>query len=156
MTFYGWAMSKQLPTSGFEWMTDDELTDWKHLSCILEVDLDYPEHLPNLHNDYTLAAERVRMGNLEKLIPNLNNKTNYVVHYENLKLYECLDLKITKIHRGIKFEESAWLEEYINLNTKLRIEATQSGNNFEIDFLKLMNNSVFGKTLENIRNRLVC
>ena len=65
------------------------------------------------------------MKNVEKLIHNLNNKTNYVVHYENLKLYESLDLKITKIHRGIKFEESAWLEEYINLNTKLRIEAKQ-------------------------------
>ena len=77
------------------------------------------------------------------------------MHYENLKLYENLGLKIAKIHRGIKFEEeeSAWLEEYINLNTKLRIEAKQSGNNF-VDFFKLMNNSVFSKTLENIRNRV--
>ena len=74
------------------------------------------------------------MGNVEKLIPNLNNKTNCVVHYENLKLYESLGLKIAKIHTGIKFEESAWLEEYINLNTKLRIDAKQSGNNFEVDF----------------------
>ena len=56
------------------------------------------------------------------------------MHYENLKLYESLGLKITKIHRGIKFEEIAWLEEYINLNTKLRIDAKKSGNNFEVDF----------------------
>ena len=76
------------------------------------------------------------------------------MHYENLKLYESLDLQITKMNRSIKFEESAWLKEYINLNTKLRIEAKQSGNNFEIDFFKLMNNSLFGKTLENIRNRV--
>ena len=76
------------------------------------------------------------------------------MHYENLKLYESLGLKITKIHRGIKFEESAWLEEYINQNTKLRIEVKQSGNNFEVDFFKLMINSDFGKTLENIRNRV--
>ena len=131
---YGWAMSKQLPTSGFEWMTADELHDRKHLSCFLEVDIEYPEDLPDRHNDYPLASERVKIGNIEKLIPNLNNKTNYVVHYENSKLDESLGLKITKIRKGIKFEESAWLKEYINLNTKLRIEAKQSGNNFEVDF----------------------
>ena len=60
-------------------MTDYELDDWKHLSCILEVDLEYQE---NLHNDYPLAPECAKIGNVEKLIPNLNNKTNYVVHYE--------------------------------------------------------------------------
>ena len=77
-------MSKQLPTSGFGWMTDNELNDWKHLSCFLEVDLEYPEDLHNLHNDYPLAQERVKIEKVEKLIPNRNNKTNYVVHYENL------------------------------------------------------------------------
>ena len=61
-------------------MTDDELDDWKHLSCILEVYLDYPEDLHSIHNDYLLAHERVKIGNVEKLIPNLNSKTNYVVH----------------------------------------------------------------------------
>ena len=83
--FYGWAMTKQLPTSGFKWMTDNQLDDWKHLSCFLEVDLEYPEDLHNLHNDYPLAPERIKIGNAEKLISNLNNKTDYVVHYENLK-----------------------------------------------------------------------
>ena len=85
-------------------MTDDELDDWKHLSCFLEVDLEYPEDLDDLHNDYPLASERVKIGNIEKLISNLNNKTNYVVHYENLKIYESLGLIITKVHRGIKVE----------------------------------------------------
>ena len=96
-------MSKQLPTSGFEWMTDDELDDWKHVSCFLEVDLEYPEDLHELHNDYPLTPERVKIGNIEKLISNLNKNTNYVMHYENLKLYESLGLKISKIDRGIKF-----------------------------------------------------
>ena len=54
---YVWTMSTQLPTSGFEQMTDDELDDWKDLSCFLEVDLEYPEQLHNLHNDYYLAPE---------------------------------------------------------------------------------------------------
>ena len=124
-------MAKQLPTSEFEWITDDELDDWKHLSCFLEVDLEYPKDLHDLHNYYALAPERIKIRNVEKLIPNLNNKSNYVVHYENLKLYEGLGLKITKIHRGIKFEESAWLEEYINLDTKLRIESTNLETTFK-------------------------
>ena len=71
---------KTTPTSGFEWITDDDLDDWKHQSCFLEVDLEYPEDLHDLHNDYPLASERVKIGNIEKLIPNLKNKTNYVVH----------------------------------------------------------------------------
>ena len=133
---YGRAMPKQLPTSGFTWITDNELNDWKHLSCFLEVDLEYPEDLYDLHNDYPLAPERIKIRNVEKLIPNRNNKPNYVVHYENLKLYESHGLKITKIHRCTKFKESEWLEEFINLNTKLMIEAKQSGNNFEIDFFQ--------------------
>ena len=80
---YDWAISKQLPTSGFEWITDNELDDWKHLSCILEVHLEYPKQIHNLHNDYPLAPARIRIVNVEKLIQNLKNKTNYVVHYEN-------------------------------------------------------------------------
>ena len=104
ITFTDGQCQKKPPTSGFEWMTNDELDDWKHLSCILEVDLEYPEHLHSRHNDYPLAPERVKICDVAKLIPNLNNKTNYVVHYEHLKLYESLGLAITKIHRGIKFE----------------------------------------------------
>ena len=148
---YGWAMCKPLPTKGFRWMNKEELKDWKSMPCILEVDLTYPEKLHDLHNDYPLAPERLTVNKVEKLIPNLNDKTKYVIHHETLKLYLSLGLKLTKIHRGITFEESAWLKPYIDLNTNLRAKAT---NDFEKDFFKLMNNSVFGKTMENIRNRV--
>ena len=148
---YGWAMSKPLPTKDFKWMKKEELKNWKSMPCILEVDLTYPEKLHDLHNDYPLAPERLTVNKVEKLIPNLNDKTKYVIHHETLKLYLSLGLKLTKIHRGIKFEESAWLKPYIDLNTNLRAKAT---NDFEKDFFKLMNNSVFGKTMENIRNRV--
>ena len=159
---YGWAMCKPLPTSNFKWMDDGELMSWKNYgssnrgrqrryACILEVDLEYPKELHDFHNDYPLAPERLVLGKVEKLVPNLNDKIKYVIHYENLKLYESLGLKITKIHRGVKFEESTWLKQYIDLNTDLRSKAN---NEFEKDFFKLMNNSVFGKTMENIRNRV--
>ena len=148
---YGWAMSKPLPTHGFEWMNESELENWKSMPCLLEVDLDVPESLHDMHSDYPLAPERMIINKVEKLVPNLNNKKNYVIHYENLKQYERLGLIPTKIHRGIKFEERPWLKEYIDLNTNLR---TKAKNEFEKDFFKLMNNSVFGKTMENIEKRV--
>ena len=148
---YGWAMSKPLPTHGFEWMKVDELETWERLPCILEVDLECPENLHDLYNDYPPAPEQIVVNKVSKLIPNLGDKKKYVLHYENLKQYLELGLKLTHIHRGIKFKESPWLEKYISLNTKLRTEAK---NDFEKDFFKLMNNSVFGKTMENIRNRV--
>ena len=148
---YGWAMSKSLPTHGFKWMKVSELETWENHSCILEVELEYPRSLHDLHSDYPLALEQIKVNKVDKLIPNLLNKKKYILHYENLKKYLSSGLKLTHIHRGIKFEESQWLEKYITLNTELRTAAT---NEFEKDFFKLMNNSVFGKTMENIRNRV--
>ena len=147
---YGWAMSRKLPTHGFKWMSKDSLAHWENMSCILEVDLEYPHDLHDLHNDYPLAPERLEVNGVTKLIPNFYDKKKYVMHYEALKLYVNYGLKITKIHRGITFKESAWLKDYIDMNTRLR---TNSKNNFESNFFKLMNNSVFGKTIENIRKR---
>jgi len=147
----GWAMSKPLPTHGFKWMNDEELKDWEQIPCCLEVDLDYPRDLHDLHNDYPLAPEPLKVNKVYKLIPNLYNKTKYVIHHENLKQYIKLGLRLKKIHRSIRFEESEWLKPYIYLNTNLRAKAS---NNFEKDFFKLMNNSIYGKTMENIRNRV--
>ena len=125
---YGGAMSMKLPTHGFKWMNNNELRVWRKFPCILEVDLEYPNHLHDLHNDYPLAPERITCENkVEKLIPNLRNKEKYVVHYENLKQYLGLGLRLTRIRRGIKFEESEWLKPYIEMNTKLR---TKAKNNF--------------------------
>ena len=158
---YGSAMSEKLPIHSFKWLSSGEMERlfnnrvvqiWEKTPCILEVDLEYPEDLHDLHNDYPFCPEKVECKNrVEKLIPNLRNKTKYVIHYKNL--IQCLKagLKLKKIHRGIKFIESAWLKPYIDKNTNLR---TQAKNNFEKDFFKLMNNSVFGKTMENIRNRV--
>ena len=90
------------------------------------------------------------VNRVRKLIPNLNNKEKYVVHHKNLKLYESIGLRMAKIHRSITFVEKPRLKSYIAKNTKLRMEAK---NDFEKDFFKLMNNSVFGKTMETIRKK---
>ncbi len=166
---YGWAMSKPLPVKNFRWMTDEELSQWENIPCFLEVDLEYPKELHDLHNDYPLAPERTctneklvklatgEMKNIttntmtEKLVPNLRDKTRYVLHHEDLKLYLRLGLRLTKIHRGITFIETDFMKPYIDLNTKMRTKGTTD---FEKDFYKLMNNSVFGKTVENVRNRV--
>ena len=152
---YGWAMSQPLPVDEFKWMNELELQNWNRLcegkGCILEVDLEYPKELHDNHNEYPLAPEQLRVNKVNKLIPNLNNKGKYVVHHRSLKQYLDLGLKLIKIHRGVKFNERAWLKDYIQLNTDLRTKGTTE---FEKDFFKLMNNSVFGKTMENIRNRI--
>ena len=158
---YGAAMSEKLPVHSFKWMTNKEIENifnnrivqvWEKTPCILEVDLEYPEELHDLHNDYPLCPERVECDRgVKKLIPNLRHKNNYVIHYKNLIQCLRLGMKLKKIHRGIKFIEAAFLKPYIDKNTSLRAQAK---NNFEKDFFKLMNNSVFGKTMENIRNRV--
>ena len=178
---YGWAMSQYLPTGGFRWMTDKQINkidlakynENSEKGLILEVDLEYPKELHNLHNDYPLAAERVCVnkdmlsgyckkiavkynistGLVKKLIPTLRNKAKHVLHYRNLQLYTDLGLKIIKVHRVLEFNQSPWLKQYIDFNTNKRKNAK---NSFEKDFFKLMNNSnsVFGKTMENLRKRV--
>ena len=176
---YGWAMSQYLPTGQFKWLTKDQLrkgnlADYQENSdegIILEVDLDYPEELHDLHNDYPLAPEKLKVnknmlseycqkisekfnissGQVHKLITTLNKKEKYILHYRNLQLYLSLGLKLKKVHRVLQFNQSPWLKKYIDFNTNKR---TLSKNDFEKNFFKLMNNSVFGKTMENLRKRV--
>ena len=130
----------------------------------LEVELEHPDELHELHNDFPLAPEpfavssdtlskpskkiadkyEIKVGDVKKLIPNLVNKTNYVVLYRNLQLYLSLGMQLTKIHRVLKFKQSDWMKKYIDFNTKKRMNAAT----FEKYFFKLMINSVYGKTME--------
>ena len=143
---YGWAMSQHLPTGNIRWMTDKEIskidlgkyeTDGKK-GLILEVDLEYAQELHNLHNDYPVAPEKVKVSKnmlsgyckkiaekykisicqVNKLIPTLKDKKEYVLHYRNLQLYLNLDLKIKKVHRVLEFDQSPWLKQYIDFNTE--------------------------------------
>ena len=154
---YGWAMPQKLPVNGFKWVEDtseineefiknyDENNDKGY---ILEVDIKYPKKLHDLHSDLPFLPERMKIDKCEKFVCNLHNNKKYVVHIRSLK--QALDhgLKLKKIHRIIEFNQEAWLKPYIDMNTELRKLAN---NDFEKDFYKLMNNSVFGKTMENVR-----
>ena len=143
---YGWAMSQPMPTGGFRWIDSiDELKSTE--GYIAEVDLEYPKHLHDSHNCYPLAP--IHMNG--KMMLTLEDKKNYVIHYETLKLYVKLGLKIKAIHKILAFKERPWMKDYIDMNTEMRKEASTD---FEKDFFKLMNNAVFGKSMENVRNRI--
>ena len=150
---YGWAMSQPLPTGGFRWVDIkpdgiSELVNYSEKGYLLEVSVAYPRELHDYHNDLPFMCERMVIGRVEKFVPNLYYKKRYVIHIRALDQALKHGLVLERIHRAIEFKQSAWMKEYIDFNTKLR---TAAANNFEKDFYKLMNNSVFGKTMENIR-----
>ena len=149
---YAWAMSQPLPVGGFKWMSEKELLNWKEygMPCILEVDVDIPEELHDKFNDFPPLPEKVKMGGVHKLIPNLWNKRKIVVHRKALEKALELGCVLIKVHRGLKYLERPWLKEFIEKNVILRQGAK---NSFEKNFFKLMNNAVFGKTMENLRKR---
>ena len=154
---YGWAETQKLPTHGFRWVKYVEdftkeniakLVKKNKNGYLLEVDIDYPKELHKSHNELPFLPEKLKINKVEKLVPNLSKKKKYVVHIRVLDQALKHGLVLKKVHQVIKFEQSAWLKPYIMLNTELRKAAK---NDFEKDFFKLMNNSVFGKTMENIR-----
>ena len=154
---YGRSMSEYLPYGEFEWLENVDKFDVMSINeksdtgYFLEVDLEYPDELHDLPNDYPLAPEKlavtndmlskyckkiddkynIKVGDAKKLIPNLGNKTKYVLHYRNLQLYLSFGMKVIKIHRMLKFKQSDWLKKYLDFNTEKRKNAT---NNFEKDF----------------------
>lgn len=169
---YGWAMSQYLPVGDYKWEETEinvlDASDESDRGYILEVDLEVPAELHDKFNDYPLAPEalipecsptmealRVQLGvpkgNVKKLVPNLCSKEKYVLHYRNLKLYLSLGMKLTKVHRVLSFKQEPYLKKYIDFNTQKRA-ATK--NDFEKDLFKLLNNAVFGKTMENVDKRI--
>ena len=146
---YGWSMSEYLPYEKFEWLENiDELdvmpiNEKSGIGYFLEVDLEYPDELHELHNDYLLVPEKlaissdmlskyckkianeygIKVGDIKKLIPNLSNKTKYVLHYRNIQLYLSVGMKRTKIHRALHFKQSDWMKKYIDFNTENRKNA---------------------------------
>ena len=178
---YGWAMSQPLPYGGFKMLDNVQNVNVaeilsnhnQDIGYIFKVDLQYPTHLHDAHSDLPLAPERLKVEEellsefqakmhqklftngkyktTPKLIPNLYDKKGYIIHGDALR--QCLDLGLvlTKVHNIVEFKQSTWLKDYIDFNTQKR---TNAKNDFEKDFFKLMNNAVFGKTMENVRNHI--
>lgn len=159
---YGWSMMQNLPLNNFEWSDSSKfnhdtimnIAEDSEIGYIFEVDLDYPQHLHDAHKDYPLCAETRTIPNTkndQKLLLTLFDKRNYVLHYRMLQFVLQQGLILRKIHRVLQLNQSKWMKPYIDLNTELRTKAT---NNFEKNFYKLLCNSIYGKTLEDVRARI--
>ncbi|XP_076632284.1 uncharacterized protein LOC143347188 [Colletes latitarsis] len=161
---YGSAMSEPLPYRGFRWLKEEELKNFNVKSIskdgtkgyLLEVDLVYLLELHDKHADLPFCPLRDKppggglknLSHAKKLLATVYDKERYVIHYRYLQ--QCLQhgLRIKRIHRVLEFEQSRWLSKYIELNTRLRVSAT---NKFQQNLFKLMNNAIYGKTIENVR-----
>ena len=163
-------MNGYLPYVGFKWLKNVDNFDVNSVieksptGYIFKFYLEYTDELHLLRNDYLLAPEKIaipydmmsdyckiiidkygiKVGDVMKLIPNLVNKNNHVLHYRSLQLYQFLGIKMTEIHRVLKFDQSDWMKNYIDFNTKKR---TNAANSFEKIFFKLMINCVYGKPM---------
>ncbi|RLU15904.1 hypothetical protein DMN91_011660 [Ooceraea biroi] len=156
---YGWAMCQPLPYAEFRWVNDISNFDVNAIALdsskgyVLEVDLEYPQHLHDAHADlpFCPARDKPPGKRQDKLLATLYDKKRYVIHYRNLQQCTRYGLRIIKVHRVLEFAQSPWLRDYIELNTRFRAAAK---NDFEKNLYKLMNNAVFGKTMKNVRNHV--
>ena len=172
VNLYGRTMMKKLPTGGFEWSDISlekiiETSDKSDIGYFVMIDLNYPSNLHDRHNDFPLAAEKLKidaemlsqyqevLGNktshIPKLLETLQSKQKYVCHYSVLKFYCQQGLQVTRLHKTLKFNQSDFMKCYIEQNKKLRQQPGISA--FEKNFFKLLNNSCFGKTMEILRCR---
>lgn len=155
---YGWALCQPLPYKGFKWIepSTKSTEEWKTIildysdesqeGLILDVHLRYPHHIHDFHSDFPLAPHHYN----KKLCGTLLDKTDYVVHIRNLKLYLQLGLELSAVNKIISFEQRAFLKPFIDFNTTKRAHATSE---FERDFYKLVNNAIFGRSMMNLRKR---
>jgi len=155
---YGKSMLEPLPYSNFEWYNDltidiTQVSDDDEYGYILEVDTDYPKYLHKAHNEFPFLPHNSCPPNskVPKLLTTLTAKHNYIIHYRNLKQDIANGINIVKVHRIIRFRQSKWMAPYVELCTSMRVKAV---NEFERDYWKLKVNSVFGKSMENIRKRI--
>ena len=152
-------MSEKLPVNDFKWIETNDLSTFNgnfiknydensNTGYILEVDIEYPVELFTKHKVLQFLSERMKINKCSKLVCTLYDKENYVIHIRASKQALNNGLTLKKVQRVIKFYQEAWLKPYIDMNTELR---TKAKNDFEKGFFKLMNNLVFGKTMENVR-----
>ena len=167
-----------LPYGGFKFLSQEEIKVFNldsilensPIGYILEVDLEYCKELHDLHNNYPLCLEKIevgydmlsdyckdiasryniKVGDIKKLIPSLYNKIRYIIHYENLKYYFSLGMKLVKIHKILSFKQSNWLKRYVDFNTEKR---KKSPDEFNKSLYKLLNNCIYGKSIESVRKK---
>ena len=122
---------------------------YSNTGYFFEVDVDYPKGLFDLHKDLLFLPEIKKVNKLKKLICGIEGKKKYVIHIRTLKQSLNNDLRLKKVRRIIQFKQKSWLKEYIDMNTELRKNAK---NEFEKNLFKILNNSVFVRTMKNLRN----